>query len=128
MPGKVYLLIRGDDLYKNMSSYLAHADRADREHRDLLCNTTIRRMHGDGHLGAVEIVNAKTGQERTIQTPAVFSFIGAVPRTDWLPAEIETDDKGFVRTGPALAQSPHWTPGAVAVSARNQPRRGVRRG
>ena len=39
----------------------------------------------------------------------MFSFIGAVPRTDWLPPEIERDAKGFVRTGPALAQSPHWT-------------------
>jgi thioredoxin reductase (NADPH) len=57
----------------------------------------------------MEIVNAKTGQEKTVQTPAVFSFIGAVPRTDWLPAEIEKDAKAFVRTGPTLAQSPHWT-------------------
>ena len=44
----------------------------------------------------------------------MFSFIGAVPRTDWLPPEIERDAKGFVRTGPALARSPHWT-------ARRQP-------
>ena len=66
------------------------------------------------HLGAVETVNGKTGQDRTVETPAVFSFIGAVPRTDWLPKEIETYTKGFVRTGAALAQSPSWT-------ARRQP-------
>src|SRR5205823_9856194 len=72
------------------------------------------RMHGDGHLTAVDIVNHKTGKERTVQTPAVLSFIGAVPRTDWLPPEIERDAKGFVQTGPALVQSPHWT-------ARRQP-------
>jgi thioredoxin reductase (NADPH) len=66
-------------------------------------------MHGDRHLDAVEIVNARTGQERTVPTPAVFSFIGATPRTGWLPPEIETDAKGFVRTGPALAQSASWT-------------------
>ena len=65
-------------------------------------------MTGNGHLSAVEIVNNKTGQQRTVETPAVFSFIGAMPRTDWLPPEIERDAKGFVRTGPALAQSPHW--------------------
>jgi thioredoxin reductase (NADPH) len=40
----------------------------------------------------------------------VFSFIGAVPRTDWLPPEIERDGKGFVRTGADLAASPHWSP------------------
>src|SRR4030095_963815 len=38
------------------------------------------------------------------------SFIGAMPRTDWLPPEIEKDTKNFIRTGPALSQSAHWTP------------------
>src|SRR5216683_2802067 len=105
---KVLLLIRGDDLYKNMSSYLAR--RIERTANiELLCNATIRRMHGDGHLTGVEIFNNKTGKERTVETPAVFSFIGAVPRTDWLPTEVERDAKGFVQTGPALAKSPHWT-------------------
>ena len=63
----------------------------------------------EDHLGAVAILNSRTGEERTVETPAVFSFIGAVPRTDWLPPEIERDAKGFVRTGPDLAESPHWT-------------------
>jgi thioredoxin reductase (NADPH) len=39
----------------------------------------------------------------------VFSFIGAVPRTDWVPSEIERDVQGFIRTGAALAESSHWT-------------------
>src|SRR5438132_11365980 len=111
--GNVLLLIRGDDLYKNMSSYLARRIEQT-ANIELLCNTTIRQMRGDGHLTAVAVVNNKTGEERTVETPAVFSFIGAVPRTDWLPPEIERDDKGFVRTGPALEKSPHWT-------ARRQP-------
>src|SRR6202035_5153015 len=105
---KVLLLIRGDDLYKNMSSYLAHRIEQT-ANMELLRNATIRRMRADGHLTAVEVVNNKTGEQRTVETPAVFSFIGAVPRTDWLPAEIERDAKGFVQTGPALAKSPHWT-------------------
>ena len=65
-------------------------------------------MVGNGHLQAIEIVNSRDGQQRTVETPAVFSFIGATPRTDWLPPEIERDAKGFVRTGAAVAQSPHW--------------------
>jgi thioredoxin reductase (NADPH) len=66
-------------------------------------------MIGDGHLSAVVLRNRKSGDTRTVHTPAVFSFIGAVPRTDWLPAEVERDAKGFVRTGPALPQSKYWT-------------------
>ncbi len=105
---KVWLLIRGDDLHKNMSSYLARRIEQT-ANIALLCKTEIRRMHGDGHLTTVDIVNTATGEERTVEAPAVFSFIGAVPRTDWLPPEIERDAKGFVQTGPSLANSPHWT-------------------
>ncbi len=105
---KVYLLIRGDDLYKNMSSYLAQRIEQT-PNIEVLCNTEVRRISGDDRLSEVECVNNKTGEIRTFPCPALFSFIGAVPRTDWLPPEIERDAKGFVRTGPALAQCPRWT-------------------
>ncbi len=104
---RVLLLIRGDDLYKNMSSYLVRRIEQT-ANIELLCNTTIRAMKGDGHLASVDMVNGKTGEARNVETPGVFSFIGAEPRTGWLPAEIERDDKGFVRTGPDLAHSPYW--------------------
>src|SRR5581483_11903690 len=95
------------------SSYLAHRIEAT-PNIELCCRTTVQRMVGDGKLNAVETLNSKTGQGRTVETPAVFSFIGAMPRTEWLPPEIETDVKGFVRTGASLMESPHWT-------ARRQP-------
>ncbi len=105
---KVHLVVRGDDLYKSMSQYLA--DRIENSpHIELLLHTEVTRLRGDGHLNAVELTDRKTGQERTIATPGLFSFIGAVPRTDWLPPEVERDPRGFVRTGPSLAQSPHWS-------------------
>jgi thioredoxin reductase (NADPH) len=104
---KVYMLIRGDDLNKSMSSYLVRRIEQT-DNIEVLANTTVRRMYGDDHLTTLEIVNTKTGEERKLESPALFSFIGAVPRTDWLPKEIETDSRGFVRTGAALAQSPTW--------------------
>jgi len=104
----VFLLIRGDDLGKSMSSYLAHRIMNTPNIEILPC-TTVGRMLGDGHLSAVEIVNERTGETRTLQTAALFSFIGATPRTDWLPLEIEKDEKDFVRTGIALADSADWT-------------------
>src|SRR5436190_22434420 len=104
---RVLLMIRGDDLNRNMSSYLVNRIEQT-PNIELLTNTTIRRMSGNGHLEAIDIVNSKSGQERTVETAAVFSFIGATPRTDWLPPEIERDAKGFVRTGEAVAQSRYW--------------------
>jgi thioredoxin reductase (NADPH) len=105
---RVLLLIRGDDLNKNMSSYLVRRIEQT-ANIELLCNTVIRQMVGNGHLKAVEIASNKTGQRQTIETPGVFSFIGATPRTDWLPSDIERDAKGFVRTGPVLSQSSSWS-------------------
>ncbi len=104
----VYVAIRGDDLYKNMSSYLAGRVEST-SNIQVLRNTEVRRLEGDGSLEQVELVNRKTGEVTTLKSPAVFSFIGAVPRTDWLPAEIERDAKQFVKTGPSVACSRHWT-------------------
>jgi thioredoxin reductase (NADPH) len=104
---KVYLVIRGDNLYKDMSAYLARRIELT-ENIEILLNTEVRRMSGNSHLGEVELVNNKTGETRTIKTPALFSFIGATPRTDWLPPEIEKDSKAFVQTGPNLKNSSRW--------------------
>jgi thioredoxin reductase (NADPH) len=105
---KVFVLIRGDDLCKSMSAYLAHRI-LHTPNIEILRNTTVQRMGGDnGDLSSVEILNSKTGEKQTLHVAALFSFIGAVPRTDWLPAEIEKDAKDFVRTGIALAESPQW--------------------
>src|SRR6266550_1357761 len=60
---KVFLLIRGDDLCKSMSSYLAHRIMNTPNIEILRC-TTVERMLGDSHLSAVEIVSnarAKSG-------------------------------------------------------------------
>src|SRR6185295_12965829 len=45
---------------------------------------------------------------RLVQTPAVFSMIGARPCTEWLPPEIERDEKGFVKTGSDVTEAPAW--------------------
>ena len=110
---KVYLVIRGDDLYKNMSHYLARRIEQT-PNIEVLYNTTVRRMSGDSYLSSIEIVNNKTGEVRTLQCPALFSFIGAMPRTDWLPAKYSETTNEFIQTGNNLAQSAHWT-------ARRQP-------
>jgi len=97
---RVLHLIRGDDLRKSMSSYLARR----LEHIgniELLSNSEISRMSGAEHLSHVEIANSETGGTRTVEAAAVFTFIGAMPRTQWLNGEITCDRKGFIQTGTA---------------------------
>lgn len=105
---KVLILVRKDSMRRTMSSYLA--DRVEASSNiDVLYTTELRAMDGGARLERIEIENTTTGERRTVATPAVFTFIGAVPRTDWLPSPIDTDPKGFVCTGRALANTPGWT-------------------
>ncbi len=101
---KVLILIRGLDLNKSMSRYLAGRIEQT-ENIELLPETEVTGLSGDNFLNTAEITDNKTGEKREIKTPAVFSFIGAIPRTDWLPPEIERDEKGFIKTGNQVKNS-----------------------
>ena len=104
---KVLLVVRGNDITNKMSDYLSRRVQAQKNIEILYC-TEIRRMSGDQKLEEVEVQNTKTGERRVIKTPAVFSMIGARPCTEWLPAEIARDDRGFIKTGTAVADEPAW--------------------
>ena len=104
---KVLLVIRGAGLSKSMSSYLSRRVET-RENIEILSYTVIRKMMGGKRLEAVELENTETHERRTVETNAVFSMIGAEPCTSWLPAEIERDERGFVKTGHAVSGSPAW--------------------
>ena len=104
---KVLLVIRGDDITKKMSDYLARRVQA-QPNIEILYRTEVRKMFGDQRLEQVELENAKTGERQTVKTPAVFSMIGARPCTEWLPPEIERDEKGFIKTGADVAEAPAW--------------------
>jgi thioredoxin reductase (NADPH) len=105
---KVLLVIRGEDITKKMSDYLSRRVQA-QPNIEILYRTEIRKMFGDQKLEQVELENTQTGERRTVKTPAVFSMIGARPCTEWLPSEIERDEKGFIKTGADVADAPAWS-------------------
>ncbi len=102
---KVLLVVRGNNI--KMSEYLSRRVQV-RENIEILYNTEIRKMSGGKKLEQIELENTKTGERRVVQTPAVFSMIGARPCTEWLPPEIERDPKGFIKTGMNIAGAPAW--------------------
>jgi thioredoxin reductase (NADPH) len=103
---KVLLVIRGKDLSK-MSIYLSRRVQV-QKNIEILYQTQVRKMFGGKKLEEIELENTQTGERRQVRTPAVFSMIGAKPCTDWLPQEIERDDKGFIKTGVSVAGAPAW--------------------
>jgi thioredoxin reductase (NADPH) len=50
--------------------------------------------------------------DETVSADALFILIGAEPRTEWLPPEIERDARGFVTTGDDYGTS---VPGVFAI-------------
>jgi thioredoxin reductase (NADPH) len=104
---KVLLVIRGNNLSHSMSDYLSRRVLA-RQNIELLSCTTVRRMKGNSVLESVELENTTTGERRTVETPAVFSMIGATPCTEWLPPEILRDEKGFIKTGALVSDAASW--------------------
>ena len=105
---KVLLVVRGNNIASKMSDYLSRRVQA-QENIEILYNTQIRKMSGGKKLEQIELENTKTGERRVVRTPAVFSMIGARPCTEWLPAEIERDEKGFIKTGADVAEAPAWS-------------------
>ena len=104
---RVLLVVRGQDLARSMSDYLARRVMT-RENIEILYDTEIRKMTGDRMLKSVQLENLETGQWRTVDTPAVFSMIGAMPCTHWLPDVIARDENGFIKTGAAVTHEPAW--------------------
>jgi thioredoxin reductase (NADPH) len=104
---KVLLVIRAESLAKSMSSYLSRRVES-KDNIEILHCTEVRKMRGDHRLEEVELENARTGEVRTVRTCAVFSMTGATPCTDWVPVDILRDEKGFVKTGRAVIDSPLW--------------------
>jgi len=117
---KVFLVIRGENLTKSMSSYLSRRVET-QQNIEILRNTEIRRMSGGESLESVELENVKTGERQVIKACSVFSMIGAKPCTSWLPPEIELDEKNFIKTGRAVMDAPAWKasgrkPGSMETS------------
>jgi thioredoxin reductase (NADPH) len=67
-------------------------------------HTEVLAAQGDGHLERLVLCDGRSGQSRTVAASAMFIFIGAQPRTDWLGEAIVRDPRGFVVTGADLVR------------------------
>lgn len=103
----VCLVVRGDDMRKTMSSYLARRIEKS-ENITVHLNCEVCGLHGDGHLDSASILDRISKGKVTEPVDGVFVMIGAVPHTDWLPAAVVRDSKGFILTGQQLIDEGKW--------------------
>ena len=127
--GRVSIVVRRDSLEATMSRYLIQRIDAD-PGIEVVCETVVCGLEGEGHLDRVQLEHTPTGERRTTSCAGLFCFIGAEPATWWLDGTVALDDKGFVLTdrelppdiagGPAFAARPPLpfetsVPGVFAV-------------
>ena len=103
----VTVLCRSDTLEKSMSQYLID-QLANRSNIQVVTNSEVVALHGDGALEAIDIQDGAAGTTARIETGGLFILIGADAETAWLPPEIALDSKGYVLTGSDVRAADRW--------------------
>jgi thioredoxin reductase (NADPH) len=105
---RVTLIVRGGRMEAGMSQYLVDQIAA-RPTIDVRLGASVAAVRGTDELEAITIADGAGATEIPMQ--ALFLFVGALPRTDWLGSLVERDGAGFIVTGPALARTDGRVPG-----------------
>jgi len=96
---KVYMLVRGKSLQASMSKYLID-QIAVTPNIVVETSTEVAAMSGDTRLECLTLKTPRGEEMRAANS--LFIFIGAAPKTDWLPKAVALDPKGFILAGPDL--------------------------
>ena len=105
---KVTLVVRGDSLEKSMSHYLIEQLRSKSNIAVQPCSE-ITAVHGDKNLTAIDVRDIASKEIRRHECGGLFIFIGADAETEWLPANIARDKRGYVLTGDDLRKAGTWS-------------------
>jgi thioredoxin reductase (NADPH) len=93
---RVTMVVRGESF--RMSRYLVEQIETSPA-IDVLFNSEILEACGSNMLEAMVVRNSRSGEQRRIDTRAMFVFAGAVPHSDLVAGLVERDGAGFIMTG-----------------------------
>jgi thioredoxin reductase (NADPH) len=98
---RVVMLVRADSLKSSMSQYLI-----DRIHQTpnivVQYNSRIVEVFGEQRLEAISIYCSTSGETVTVPANSLFIFIGATPHALCVQGLVESDEHGFILSGPDL--------------------------
>ncbi len=104
---KVWMIVRGQSLEKSMSSYLSRRI-AGIDNIEVVLESQIVALHGERSIEMIEVQSVASMTTSCLPILALFVFTGAVPQTQWASDRLRLDAKGFVLTGPAVAEDSLW--------------------
>jgi thioredoxin reductase (NADPH) len=103
----VHLVVRGENLKKGMSTYLS--SRIEQTKNIIVhFQREVEEVIGDARIDRIRLKSAEGKSAEELPLGAIFVFIGGEPKVDWLPKEIERDDKGYVLTGSSVVNAGKW--------------------
>jgi thioredoxin reductase (NADPH) len=98
MARSVRVIVRRDGLAQTMSRYLV--DRIDRRPNiEVVPSTEVVGVNGNGRVESVRLRERREGDERNLDTSAVFLMIGADPCTESVTGMLGVNDRGFLLCG-----------------------------
>jgi thioredoxin reductase (NADPH) len=106
---QVTLLVRGPSLAASMSDYLISQLRATRNVTLRYNTAVVGGRSDDGCLVGLTLGDPHGTETEDVTAGGLFVLIGSMPRTGWLPDEVERDEAGFVRTGREVTASADGT-------------------
>jgi thioredoxin reductase (NADPH) len=121
---QVTILVRGYSLAESMSQYLIDQIGAT-PNIVVRARTGVAAAQGMANLETLTLTGVDTGATETVAAAALFIFIGAAPRTEWLSDLVERDKQGFIPTGSdllregkrprgwSLGRDPYWPESSV---------------
>jgi thioredoxin reductase (NADPH) len=98
---RVVIAVRGSSLSSTMSQYLIDQIK-EMPNIQIWPHASVSEAHGESHLEEISFVCSDTNKVERVPASAMFIFIGALPRTEWLTDVVERDERGFILTGPDL--------------------------
>ncbi|HKR98477.1 MAG TPA: FAD-dependent oxidoreductase [Candidatus Dormibacteraeota bacterium] len=104
---RVTVVVRARSLGEGMSHYLVRQLEATPKVQVRVA-TEVVDGGGDGWLERLVLRDTSQGTEETVDAGGLFVMIGAHPHTEWLPAEVARDERGFLLTGTDLPSDQAW--------------------
>jgi thioredoxin reductase (NADPH) len=98
------IIVRAVSLSPPMSHYLVERINQT-ENISVISRSEVKAVSGDSCLEQVTVRDIDSGKERTLDTSAIFIFIGAAPRTEFVADFVDRNEKGYILTGPDLPRT-----------------------